>query len=55
MIYKLRIPTTQYAFIEIEVEGEPEDVARKHFEIIDAFNKVEQERNEKIKLEKPPF
>jgi SpoVK/Ycf46/Vps4 family AAA+-type ATPase len=54
MTYKLRIPTTQYAFVEIEVEGEPEDIARKHYEIQDAFQKIENEREEKREL-KPPF
>lgn len=37
----IRIPTEQYAFVEIEVEAEnPEEVKQKYDEIKSAFNEV---------------
>lgn len=29
---KLRIPTEQYAYVEVEVEGDPEDIVNAHDE-----------------------
>jgi hypothetical protein len=55
MKVKIHVPVDNYAFAETEVEGEPKAIADAYYELLDAFQEVERERNEKIKLTKEPF
>jgi len=52
----LRIPTKQmYAYIEIVVEGNAEDIARQYLEITDTYKKLQFDHDQQEKLDKPPF
>jgi len=51
----MHIPTEPYGYMEVEIEGTPEDIVRQYFLIKNTWKKVEVEELEKSKLEDDPF
>lgn len=48
----LHIPTGNYAYIEVELDGTTDDIIRKYFELEEQF---EARKAEILKEEKPAF
>ena len=49
----LRIPTnTAYAFIEVTIEGTPQEIISKYFELSEAYHKEVRIREERLKNNK---